>query len=100
MSKDDVIAANRRFYAAFRARDIAAMELIWGSADAVACIHPGAPVLPGREAVMTSWDNILSNPGTPVITPADEAVYLMGDIAFVTCLEEVGMTASALVATN
>ena len=38
---DDVLAANRAFYAAFEARDIDALSDVWEHSDRSTCVHPG-----------------------------------------------------------
>jgi len=80
-----VLAANRAFYRAFRARDFAAMDLLWARAAPVACIHPGWAALVGRDAVMASWRDILGQP-TAIACQA-ERVLLFGDSACVLCHE-------------
>ena len=80
-----VLAANRAFYQAFRARDFAAMDALWARAAPVACIHPGWAALIGRDAVMASWRDILGQP-TAIACQA-ERVLLFGDSACVLCHE-------------
>ena len=95
---DAVLAANLEFYRAFTARDLVAMEALWARERPVACIHPGWPALVDRDAVMESWQSILSNPGAPKIACYDERVMLYGDIALVICEEE--LEGGTLVASN
>ena len=85
---DAVLAANLEFYRAFTMRDLAAMEALWARHAPVACLHPGWTVLSDREAVMSSWSGILSNPAAPRIACYDERVLLFGDAALVVCEEE------------
>jgi hypothetical protein len=94
----DVLAANDAFYRAFNQKDIEAMELLWSASDEVTCIHPGWNLLRGREPVLDSWRNILSNPGQPKILTGGATGSLLGKVAMVICRELVG--GSALVATN
>ena len=61
-TEQDVLLTNLAFYAAFAERDLEAMGELWASDADVACMHPGWPVLEGRDAVMESWSRILSNP--------------------------------------
>ena len=82
-----VLAANEAFYAAFRARDFAAMEAAWSAREEIVCIHPGWTPLWGRQAVLGSWARILANPGNPQLVPRNPKVILMGDAACVLCLE-------------
>ena len=93
-----VLTANEAFYKAFAERDLTAMDEIWAERSPVVCIHPGWELLSGREAVMESWQAILSNPSSPAIECHDAAVHDYGDVAFVICYEAVG--SSILIATN
>jgi ketosteroid isomerase-like protein len=100
MSGDEaaVLKVNLAFYAAFRTRDMAAMDRLWARRAPVACIHPGWQALRGREAVMGSWAQILEGPNPPAITCHRATAHLLGDTAFVICNERV--TGDELVATN
>lgn len=65
MTKSQSIIASvdeveQAFYRAFESGDLAAMMAIWGDGDELLCIHPMGPALHGREAVETSWREILS----------------------------------------
>jgi hypothetical protein len=95
---DAVLAANLEFYRAFTTRDLAAMDAIWARQAPVACIHPGWVALADRDAVMESWQGILSNPNAPRIACYDERVLLYGDTALVVCEEE--LDGGTLVASN
>jgi hypothetical protein len=95
---DAVLAANLEFYRAFAMRDIRAMDLLWARHGPVACLHPGWTALTDREAIMSSWSGILSNPDSPRITCYDERVLLFGDTAIVLCEEE--LAGGTLVASN
>jgi ketosteroid isomerase-like protein len=93
-----VRAANERFYAAFAARDIAAMESAWAESVPIACTHPGWMTLHGRLEVLDSWRAIMANPAQARVVPGDARVTLLGDVAIVHCREFVA--GSAIVATN
>ena len=95
---DAVLAANLEFYRAFAARDLEAMDALWAKEAPVACIHPGWPALCDRDAVMGSWQSILSNPAAPGIACYDEQVFLYGDAALVICEEE--LAGGTLIASN
>jgi ketosteroid isomerase-like protein len=97
---DAVLAANRAFYRAFVARDLAGMAALWAEAAPVACIHPGWDVLAGRAAVLASWRDIFTQP--TAIRCGDERVLSFGDSACVICHETLGdgPAAGLLVATN
>lgn len=96
----DILAANAAFYTAFAKRDLTAMQTLWASSDEIACIHPGWGCLTGREQVMESWQAILNNPDSPVITSTEESVHMFGDAAFVTCGEAIEGDRPQLIATN
>ena len=53
--------ANARFYRAFEALDLAAMDAVWAHDDDVKCVHPGWPLLTGWAAVRESWQAIFAN---------------------------------------
>jgi ketosteroid isomerase-like protein len=85
---DAVLAANLEFYRAFAARDLAAMDGLWAQRAPVACLHPGWTALKERNAIMESWQGILSNSDAPRIACFDEQVFLYGNAALVLCEEE------------
>ena len=92
-----ILAANAAYYRAFAAADFAAMSRIWAD-DNVSCIHPGWPVLIGRQAILESYREILRNPNQERIEPRNETVMVAGGEARVFCVEFVG--GAALAATN
>ena len=94
----EIAAANESFYAAFAGGDVGAMDVVWARAHPVTCIHPGWNVLSGREAVMESWEAILSNPEQPRIVAGGAQVQVLGEVAIVTCRELVA--GNPLAATN
>jgi ketosteroid isomerase-like protein len=96
--RDAVLDANRRFYQAFNARDPEAMAAAWASEHPVCCIHPGWMPLAGREAVLTSWERIMSNPDQPRVVPGAAEVSIIGTVAVVVGREFVA--GSAMIATN
>jgi ketosteroid isomerase-like protein len=95
---DAVLAANLEFYRAFTVRDLAAMDALWARNTPVACLHPGWTALTDRDAIMSSWSGILSNPEAQRIACFDERVMLYGDTALVLCEEE--LDGGTLVASN
>jgi ketosteroid isomerase-like protein len=96
--EQSVLDTNAAFYAAFAGRDMAALDELWSRHLAVTCIHPGWNVLSGRDAVIESWDAILSNPEQPRIVAGGAQVTLLGDSAIVICRELV--SGNPLAATN
>lgn len=86
--RDAVLAANLEFYRAFTARDVAAMDALWARRAPVACLHPGWTALTDRNAIIESWEGILSHSDAPRIACFDEQAFLYGDVALVLCEEE------------
>ena len=95
---DAVLAANRAFYDAFNARDMAAMADLWARRTEVTCVHPHRAILVGRDAVLRSWRAILGHPDQPKIVFAAEPPRLVGDLCVVTGREVVA--AVPIAATN
>ncbi len=96
--EEAALAANEAFYAAFNQKDVASMDAIWADSPDVTCVHPGWNLLQGRDAVVESWHNILTNPGQPRIVTGGATASIHGSLAIVVCRELVG--GSPLVATN
>ena len=96
--EEQVLAANAAFYRTFAAKDAEAMAALWARRAPVACIHPGWHLLHGREAVLASWRGILSGPGAPAISCADAVAHVLGETAFVVCIERI--PGVELIATN
>jgi ketosteroid isomerase-like protein len=86
---DEVLAANRRFYEAFEARDLDAMSDVWEHADRVVCTHPGWRTLTGWQAVVASWFALFTNDQRLQFIVTDERVTAVGDAAWVSCNENV-----------
>lgn len=98
MSEADVLAANERFYTAFKNRSALAMDAIWSTERAVSCIHPNWAPLAGREAVLASWFAILGSTETPQVAFVEPRALIRDGMAVVLCIEQVG--AAILAATN
>jgi ketosteroid isomerase-like protein len=102
----DVEEANARFYRAFEALDIAAMDEVWTHGAHVRCVHPGWPLLRGWDAVRTSWQRIFASTEEMRFTLSEVDVSVGGDLAWITCIEnilsDVGgrVTVTAILATN
>jgi ketosteroid isomerase-like protein len=86
----EVLQANETFYEAFTRRDVAAMSRLWADDVPVSCIHPGWTALDGRDAVMKSWQAILSGPNPPAIKCEQPMVHIHHDMAIVLCYERIG----------
>lgn len=97
--EDAVLAANAAYYDAFAQGDVGAMNRVWAD-DAISCIHPGWPVLVGRQVVLDSYRNILRNPERERIGHRDHMVLIAGREARVLCVEVIAGTGVTLAATN
>jgi len=84
-----VLAANLAFYEALRSLDIARMEAVWLQEDWVRCLHPGWELLLGWEEVQRSWAAIFHSTGQMLISISRPLVQIVGDTAWVSCLEDV-----------
>ena len=97
-----VLEANRGFYDAFEQRDLDAMSDIWEHSDRVACVHPGWAILRGWASVSASWFALFDGPQRLQFIVTDERVEVVGDLAWVTCNENLLDTGAtqAVAATN
>lgn len=86
-----VEAANAEFYAAFEGADLDRMSTLWDDDhDApVTCVHPGWPMIRGRQRVLRSWAVIMANTAYIQFVLTDVAVSVVGDLAVVTCDENI-----------
>ena len=98
MDVDQALFANDTFYLAFAQKDFAAMRRLWSTAHPVVCIHPGWPVIIGRQDVLESWRRILGNPDQPGLDFYNASAHDLGAMVMVTCYEE--MPGSICIATN
>jgi ketosteroid isomerase-like protein len=98
--ESEVLAANASFYRAFTDGDLAAMRALWAQKAPVACLHPGQPLLLGREAVFRAWHDILSHPPGIELRGLEPKVQLFGETAVVYCYEATGESMAHLAATN
>ena len=85
----DLAEANEKFYRAFEALDIAAMDAIWMHAEYVKCVHPGWPLITGWDAVRESWRTIFENTAEMRFTIGDVDEHVIGALGWVTCTENI-----------
>ena len=84
-----VEAANDSLSRAFETGDMDLMSAAWDPADDVVCIHPGWPMLRGRDRVLRSWALIMANTSYIQFFITDFSCAMNGDIAVVTCTENI-----------
>jgi ketosteroid isomerase-like protein len=95
-----VLRANQSFYTAFTAGDYGAMSDLWARRAPVSCLHPGAPVVIGRVAVLDGWRQILRGSSGPELRCDQPRVSVFGDTAIVTGYEAGGDDPAHLAMTN
>lgn len=93
-----LLAANETFYDAFDSGDAEAMAKLWSEENPVACIHPGAAAIIGRDEVLSSWHDILSAPSRPAIQCLDPQGLIFDSNGLVVCTE--ALAGGQLVASN
>ena len=91
-----MLAANRRFYDAFEALDMDAMESLWDNGSRAACLHPGGPWLVGWEDVRDGWAAIMENTGYIEFEIAEERVEMSDPVAWVTAVERITSAGSGV----
>ena len=67
MAYPDADAAEAAFYTAFRGLDVAQMRAVWLDSNTTSCIHPGAELLQGIDAIMASWTAMFNNSRVPQV---------------------------------
>ena len=87
----DVLAANTSLYEAFETADVDRMTALWDDVEpeAVVCVHPGWPMLRGRDTVLRSWAAVMAGTDYIQFFLTDVRVSVLGDVAVVTCQENV-----------
>ncbi|MDT9689615.1 nuclear transport factor 2 family protein [Streptomyces sp. P9(2023)] len=86
-----VEAANTAFYEAMERGDFETVSDLWldDGATPISCVHPGWPVLSGRGEVLRSYALIMANTEYIQFFLTDLKVSLAGDVAVVTCTENI-----------
>ncbi|HWE56431.1 MAG TPA: nuclear transport factor 2 family protein [Acidimicrobiales bacterium] len=96
-----VLAANRRYYEAFEARDMEAMSDVWERSDQAVCTHPGWARLEGWGPVAASFFALFQNGAQLQFVLTREQVNVVGDAAWVSLDENLlgdqgGVTVSTI----
>ncbi len=89
------LAANAAFYKAFQAMDMDAMSAVWSHGPAVRCVHPGWEPLCGWDDVKSGFIAIFSGQGWLRVAPAEVEVQVLGEVAWVSCVEVVSAVSAA-----
>ncbi len=82
-------AANQRFYDAFGALDIDAMEAAWELSARALCVHPGWQALVGWDHIKPSWQGIFDNATLMHFNIQYLNLAAEGDCGWVTCVENI-----------
>lgn len=82
-----VRAANAALYTAVETADLDLMRALWDDGPGVACVHPGWPMLRGRDQVLRSWAAVMAGSGFLQFVLTDVTVVVGETHAVVTCTE-------------
>jgi ketosteroid isomerase-like protein len=87
-----VLAVNSDFYRALESLDPVRMEAVWWHEEWVRCLHPGWDLMVGWAAVRESWTSIFHSTTQLKVTKSRPLVQVVGDVAWISCLEEMTAT--------
>ena len=87
--EEEVLSANRTFYAALHSLDLSQMAQVWSHEDWIRCIHPRWDLLVGWDEVQGSWQEIFNSTDQMMVSISRTLVHVAGDVAWVSCLENV-----------
>jgi len=76
------------FYEAFLHCDVDVMTALWAEGDVI-CVHPGSGIISGHDAVVRSWQHILTNSRPPDIRYTLVSRSVSGDLAVHFVQEEI-----------
>ncbi|HWG74214.1 MAG TPA: nuclear transport factor 2 family protein [Acidimicrobiales bacterium] len=80
---DAVIAANRRYYAAFEECDLDAMSALWERSERATCTHPGWSTLRGWGPVAASYFALFQQAAHLQFVLTEERPFVAGGTAWV-----------------
>ncbi len=87
--EQEVLAANQAFYQALQSMHLGQMEAVWLHEDWVRCLHPGWDLITGWDDLQESWANIFRSTGQMHVEIGRTLVHVQGDVAWVSCIENV-----------
>ena len=99
MSEAEVVAANEAFYAAVEAGDLDRLRELSCTDRELVCLHPGAAPIHGTSGVLRSWALIMANADYIQFFLTAVEVTVDGDVAAVTCTENILTAGEARTAT-
>ncbi len=85
---EEVIKVNERFYKALGTRDLELMDTVWVKDSTAGCVHPGWTMLRGWQAIRQSWENVFDPNDQVDIRLSGISVEVKGDVAWLTCIQE------------
>lgn len=86
------MAVNQAFYEALQNLDLEKMGDVWWHENWVKCVHPGRDLIEGWEEVWESWTNIFRSTEYLRVAISRPLVRVVGDAAWVSCIENVTST--------
>lgn len=90
--EQEVLSANMAFYEALESLDLAKMGAVWWHEDWVRCLHPGWDLIVGWEDIQEAWAGIFRSTAQMRIAISRALVHVVGDVAWISCLENVTST--------
>jgi ketosteroid isomerase-like protein len=88
-SEEAIKSANLEFYKAIESGVIERMKDVWWHSENARCVHPGWDLLVGWSRILAAWEQIFASAEKMRISPTDVYVYRSGEIAWVTCIENI-----------
>lgn len=88
-SNEAIKSANLAFYKAIEAGVIERMEEVWWHSENARCVHPGWALLVGWSRIRAAWEQIFASAEKMRISPADVYIHRSGEVAWVTCIENI-----------
>jgi hypothetical protein len=81
--------SNIAFYKALESGSIEKMDGVWLHMDWVSCVHPGWDLVLGWKGVRQTWEKMFDGGQRLRISSDDVNVRVCGNIAWVTCVENI-----------
>lgn len=86
--KKEILKVNEDFYHALATRNLETMKKVWLMNEKAGCVHPGWAIMRNWEAIMQSWKSIFNPEDQVDIKLSDLSVEISGDMAWITCVQE------------